>query len=322
MDEHTRTDEHTKVDEPPEIDESSEEGESSEEDESPEIDESPKMDDQTRVKYEEWKRNRIKRRIISPVTKVLCIFVLLVFAIAVYNSRENIEESYVANTNTEYEPPLADPEFRPIVYLFNAHPLEKIGSSYDDIFVGDMSIVELTHILAGHLESHGISTLVEERCVDAKLHENDWEFHMSYYAARYFLLDVVDRYSSLEFFIDLHRDGVLHEHATIEVDGVTYAQILFVIGIDNPVGYDGNYAVARELHDMLEERMPGISRGIFFSGDSPDRDGVYSQDVSPTVQLIEIGTVTSTTYEVSLTVEILAEVLAEYVLLNDDSVGD
>ena len=62
-----------------------------------------------------------------------------------------------------------------------------------------------------------------------------------------------------------------------------------------------------------------ISRSIFYSGDSPGRDGVYSQDISPMVQLIEIGTITSTVEEVSRSVEILADVLAEYILsLNGD----
>ena len=292
------------------------------------------MDEHTRARYEKWKRNRIKKRVIYPGIGVLSIFILLIFVFVVYGPEESVEgsvvegsiveELYVSKSfikvedESEYEYVSILNENPPIVYLFNAHPLELIGSAYDNMFVGDMSIVEVTHILADHLESHGISTLVEERCVDAKLKENNWEFYMSYYAARYFVLDVKSRYSSLEFFIDLHRDGIPHEHATVEIDGVTYAQILFVIGTDNPMGYAASYAVARQLHDMLEERKPGISRGIFESGGSPGRDGVYSQDISPMVQLIELGTITSSIEEVSLTVEVLAEVIAEYVSLSNE----
>jgi stage II sporulation protein P len=206
---------------------------------------------------------------------------------------------------------LAPATIEPIVYLYNAHPLEMIGSTHTDLFVGEMSIVELTHILAGHLESHGIPTLVEERNVDEKLSENNWEFYMSYYAAGYFIRAAIAQYPSLEFFIDLHRDGIPHKYATASIAGQSYARILFVIGIDNPLGYAENYAVANELHNMLEERRPGISRGIYFSGGS-GRDGVYSQDISPRGQLIELGTVDSTVEEASRTIEVLAEVLANY----------
>ena len=296
-------------------------------DESPKVRELPKMDEKTRARYEAWKRNRIKKRIIIPGMGVLSVFILLILVIVVHGDGESvdgngeiIDELVISKSMIKVEPEdeLPPSESGPIVYLFNAHPLEMIGSYYDNMFEGDMNIVELTHILADHLESYGISTLVEERCVHAKLNENGWEFHMSYYAARYFLLDVVDQYPSLGFFIDLHRDGIPHEQATVEIEGANYAQILFVIGTDNPNGYEASYAEARKLHDMLEERKPNISRGIFFSGDSPSRDGVYSQDISPKVQLIEIGTITTTVEEANRTVEVLADVLAEYVSLNED----
>ena len=296
------------------------------------------MDEETRARYEKWKRNRIKKRVILPGIGVLCV-IILIFVIVLRspegvegtevvesiesfeNTEGNIEELYVSKSiklESQSESEYILYEETPIVYLFNAHPRELIGSTYDNQFVGEMNIVEVTQILADQLESYGISTLLEDRCVDAKLSNNNWGFYMSYYAARYFVLDAIDRYSSLEFFIDIHRDGVNHEHATVVIDGVSYAQILFVIGTDNPKGYDASDEVARELHDMLEERKPGISRGIFYSG-GPGRDGVYSQDISPMVQLIELGTITSTIEEVYHTIEILAEVLAEYVLsLHED----
>jgi len=275
-----------------------------------------KMDAQTRARYEKWKRNRIKRRIIFPGIGLLFALIVLIVMIVSWGSEEDADDS------SDIEPTVAN-EFEsktlpsePTIYLFNAHPLEMIGSPFGNPYVGEMSIIEVTHILAGYLESHGISTLVEEQCVDAKLHRNSWEFYMSYYAARYFVLDVIERYPSLDFFLDLHRDGIPHEYATAEIDGRSYARILFVIGTDNPIGYAASYAVARELHDMLEEQKPGISRGVFTSGGS-GRDGVYSQDISPMLQLIELGTYTSTVEEVSRTVEVLAEVLAEFLTLSN-----
>lgn len=269
------------------------------------------MDARTRARYEAWKRKRIRKRLILPGIGLLLALMVLVVMVRSCSGRDRVEGAYQAAEELALAESVA--EAFPIIYLFNAHPLEMIGSTHDNLFSGEMSIVELTHTLANHLESHGVPTLVEERDVDEKLSTNNWEFYMSYYAAGYFVRDIMAQYPSLEFFVDLHRDGIPHHYATASIAGESYARILFVIGTDNPRGYTENYAVARELHNMLEERRPGISRGIFFSG-GPGRDGVYSQDISPLVQLIELGTVDSTVEEASRTIEVLAEVLAEYLL--------
>jgi len=279
-----------------------------------------KMDAQTRARYEKWKRNRIKRRIILPGIGMLFALIVLIVMIGLWGSEEDADDLSDAGSTIANGFELKTLPSEPIIYLFNAHPLEMIGSPLGNPYVGEMSIIEITHILASHFESHDIPTLVEEQCIDEKLYRNNWEFYMSYYAARYFVLDVIERYPSLEFFLDLHRDGIPHEYATAEIDGQSYARILFVIGTDNPLGYAASYAVARELHYMLEAQKPGISRGVFTSGGS-GRDGVYSQDISPMLQLIELGTYTSTVEEVSRTVEILAEVLAEFLTLSNGDEG-
>jgi len=275
------------------------------------------MDAQTRARYEEWKWNRIKKRVIYPGISLLIMLILLIFVIVscMGNRNNDQDEDIYTEELTDTEVSTDDEHAittAPIVYIFNSHPLEMIGSTYDNLFEGDMSIVELSHVLAGHLESHGIRTVVEERSVDERLSENDWGFYRSYYAARAFILDAKAYHPSLEFFIDLHRDGIPHRYATASIAGESYARILFVIGAENPEGYAANYAVARQLHDRLEARKPGISRGIFFSGGS-GRDGIYSQDISPMIQLIELGTYSSTVDEVSRTIEVLAEVLAAYI---------
>ena len=219
---------------------------------------------------------------------------------------EEIEESVVASD--VFPPEITDP----IIYLYNAHPREMIGSSFADLSIGEMSVVELSHLLADHLESYGVSSLVELRCVTERLRANDWGFNRSYSAARHFLSDVIEWYPSLRLFIDLHRDGIAHYLASVDIDNRSYAQVLFVIGTDNPDGYRANYEVARTLHYMMEERRPGISRGIFLSGGA-GRNGIYNQDLASTVQLIEVGTVETTVEEAMNTIEILAEVIAEFI---------
>lgn len=201
----------------------------------------------------------------------------------------------------------------PLVYIYNSHPQEMIGSTFADLSVGEMNVIELSHMMATILEGHGIPSLVEDRNVVDVLRANDWGFAQSYQASRIFIEERIHQYSTLQFFFDLHRDGIPHDLARIDIDGRPYARILFVIGADNPAGYAENYAMARRLHHALEEQRPGISRGISVQG-GDFKNGVYNQDVARTLQLLEIGTVETTTEEAINTMEVLAEVLAEYML--------
>jgi len=201
----------------------------------------------------------------------------------------------------------------PLVYIFNSHPGEMIGGTFADLSIGEMNIACLSHEMALIFEEHGIPSLVEDRDVRDIMRTNGWNFAASYQASRIFIEERIYQYPTLQFFFDLHRDSIAWDLARIDIDGRPYARILFVIGADNPAGYAQNYQMARRLHDMLEEHRPGISRGIMTSSGS-NRNGVYNQDVASTLQLIEIGAVETTVEEAMNTMEILGDVLAEYIL--------
>ena len=200
----------------------------------------------------------------------------------------------------------------PLVYIFNSHPQELIGATFADLSVGEMSVVDFSYVMAAHFTNRGIPTLVEERNAADVLRENGWKFARSYDASRGFIEDRIHQYPSLQFFFDLHRDGIARELATAEIGGESYARVLFVIGGENPVGHDENYRMARTLHNMLEERRPGISRGVVVHS-GPNVNGIYNQDIASTLQLFEIGTVESTVEESLNTIAILSDVLAEYI---------
>lgn len=202
----------------------------------------------------------------------------------------------------------------PIVYLFNSHPHEMIGAPSLARYRegGTDYILEFTHMLASVFADYRIPVLVEDRDVRDVLRRNGWVFGQSYQASRMFIEERYHQYPSLQFFFDIHRDGVPDSVATRIINGESYARIIFVIGFENPY-YEENYAMAMRLHEMLEAKRPGISRGIFPSV-GVGRNAVYNQDFSPKLQLIEIGSVQSTREEMVRSTQVLAEVLAEYIL--------
>jgi len=136
---------------------------------------------------------------------------------------------------------------------------------------------------------------------------------MAYVASRIYMEERLQQYPSLQFFFDIHRDGIPPEVGRAEINGDSYARILFVVGRENPEGFAENYAIATRLTEMLEEKRPGITRAVRLSG-GPGFNGVYNQDIAPTVQLIEVGNPDTTIDEAIRSLEVLGEVLAEFIL--------
>ncbi|MEG0977608.1 MAG: stage II sporulation protein P, partial [Bacilli bacterium] len=66
-----------------------------------------------------------------------------------------------------------------------------------------------------------------------------------------------------------------------------YARILFIIGLENP-RYQENLKLTEQIKNDLENYAPGITRGIY-KKEGKGVDGVYNQDVSPKVILVEMG---------------------------------
>ena len=64
------------------------------------------------------------------------------------------------------------------------------------------------YILKDILEEKGYTTLVEERSIKDILTLNNLNYSGSYIASRIYLDDVRNRFPSLKYFIDIHRDSV------------------------------------------------------------------------------------------------------------------
>lgn len=68
-----------------------------------------------------------------------------------------------------------------------------------------------------------------------------------------------------------------------------------------------NNRIANDLHNLLEDKYPGLSRGILIRLNS-----TYNQDLHPGALLVEIGGHWNTLAEAVYGAELFAQVLAEY----------
>ena len=169
-------------------------------------------------------------------------------------------------------------------------------------------------MVAQALQGKNIGALVESRSVAEYVSKNSWSYASSYKASRVYLEDTASQHETLKYFIDFHRDSVSYANSTITIDGKPYAKIMFVLGTDND-RHEENHQIIKELDARLNEKYPGLSRGIRPNGGA-GYNGVYNQDFATTMLLIEVGGEYNTYEEVYNTAQAVADVLAEYVTEN------
>ena len=222
--------------------------------------------------------------------------------------QDNLRYDEEQLTQNPHIMPLSD---EPLIYIFNSHPTEMIGTTERLAHIeGDMNVIDMSHLMANHFEAYGLTTLVEERCLQTLMADRGMGRRW-YDASRVFLEETINQYDSLRFFFDVHRDAIPRNLATITVGDVPYARVMLVIGSDNPNHLE-NRQMADRIHDMLEEQVPGISRGVRLQGGF-GVDGIYNQDVSPNLQLFEIGSYQTTVEEAENSLRVLSSVIAEYI---------
>ena len=192
-----------------------------------------------------------------------------------------------------------------------SHQLENYSSKGLEIYGITPNVMMTSYLLREKLNSRGISTIAESANLTEFINLNNWNYNYSYQASRMFLLDKKNTYSSLKYFIDIHRDSVEKEVTTVKINNQNYARILFVVGTEYST-YEKNLMVVNKLNDISNKLYPNLSRGILKKSGA-NVNGVYNQDISENVILIEVGGVDNDINEVLKTVNALTDILYTYI---------
>lgn len=199
----------------------------------------------------------------------------------------------------------------PIIYIYNSHQLENYSNKSLDIYGITPNVLMASYILKEKLNTMGLSTVVETTNLTDFLNANGWNHASSYKASRLLILNNKSKYNTLKYFIDIHRDSVSKEVATININNKNYARILFVVGLEHD-NYQKNLDNMNALNKLCEKYYPGLSRGIYKKS-GPGVNGIYNQDINEFTMLIEVGSYTNTIDEVFNTIEALSNVLYKYI---------
>lgn len=199
------------------------------------------------------------------------------------------------------------------VFIYHSHNTESWVPELEgvtdisDAFDSKINITLLGKRLAERLEEEGIESLHSDKDYPSTV--PDFNYSFSYKYSKKTVLEAIAANPDLEYFFDIHRDAQKRDLTTVTIDGVDYAQLYFIIGLKNE-HWEDNEAFANEIHNRLEEKYPGISRGIF-AKDGSSGHGEYNQSYSPHSLLIEIGGPENTLEESYRTTDVLAEVISE-----------
>ena len=192
----------------------------------------------------------------------------------------------------------------PIIYIYNTHDKESYNNS-------SFTVYNVSLALQNMLKEYGITSLVEDISPTDLVKKYNEDYPSTYTHSKENLINAKNKYPSLKYFIDLHRDGVSKEVSTVTINGISYAKLMFFLGM-NHKDSDKNYALVKSLEEIIDKKYEGILRKTFIREDDD-----YNQDVSPNSFLIEVGGNYNTINEVYNSLKVLS--YAIYTFLEGNS---
>ncbi|MCJ7841233.1 stage II sporulation protein P [Lederbergia sp. NSJ-179] len=203
------------------------------------------------------------------------------------------------------------------VYIYHTHTYESFFSMVpnakeaNEAFHREKNVTVLGKRLSEKLKEKGINTLVENRDVQALLNERNMQYSQSYVASREVAVEALNQNKGIDLVFDIHRDAARKDATTTEIDGKSYAKVMFVVGTGHAHS-DKNLDFANELHQLLKEKYQGVSRGVIKKPKTNGSNGIYNQDLAEKSIVMEIGGIDNTVEELNRTVDALAEVISDY----------
>lgn len=197
----------------------------------------------------------------------------------------------------------------PVLFIYHTHNTEAYmpdsGSRYNENGTKN-TVVEIGDYLSETISSkYDIPVAHSQK-------NHIWEpFWAAYTHSLQTIETALSTMDSINYVIDIHNDGVGEELTTMTMEGQTYARLYLVVGADrtrNPM-WEKNRQFALRLQEKLEQRYPGLSRGILLQ-----ETARYNQHLKANSLLIEVGGYKNTVAEAKRSTAILAELLSEIIM--------
>lgn len=210
----------------------------------------------------------------------------------------------------------------PLVLVLHTHASEAYlppqvsylaGNIGREIYSTDQSrsVIAVGKALCKVLNQNGISAV---QCLDQ--HGKNGTLQNSYQGAAACIESYLKKYPSIQYVIDLHRDGILNDsgelvRTVVDREGESYGQIMAIVGTDgngteHPT-WQTNLSLALRLTEGLERQVKNICRSIYL------RNSSYNQELAPNALLLEIGSAGNTQEEAIRSAELVGAVLSDLI---------
>ena len=214
---------------------------------------------------------------------------------------ENTFASVIDNKETKVK---EEPKKEPILYIYNTHQTEEYVSNTLKNYNITPTVYMASNILKQELEKYNIYSVVEDENIKNVLNDNGWSYKDSYLASRLWLKKTKEKYPTIKYFLDLHRDSV---SLSTTINNKQYARIMYVLGMNYDT-YEQNESLLIKLNNYTKEKYPNLSRDILYA-----KKNTFNQDFDGNVFLIEVGGNNSNFNEVYNTVVALAEIIGNVI---------
>ena len=231
-----------------------------------------------------------------------------------HEDEENDEEP--GNEPEEKETEQPSTGGKNVVFIYNTHNNESFLPHLPDVsspnraFHKKVNVTKISNYLADALENRGIGTKVDDTDIAERLNDRGMKHSESYSVSRDVVKEAFEQDENIVYSFDIHRDAMGRDVTTKEINGEDYARIMIVVG-EEYASYEKNLALATEIHYLLDEMYPGLSRGVL-AKKGAGTNGVFNQDLSDNAILIEFGGVENTLEELYRSADALADVFGEY----------
>lgn len=225
-----------------------------------------------------------------------------------YESVQVPKEQKLVYASTE----LAVPEKKVLLVFTHSHesykPIVEASTGVKEVYNEQLNIFSLRESLEQYLTFQGIQPKTLPVDLMTELKKQGKTISQAYKVARPFIADEV-ALQPYDMVLDVHRDSAGKKVTTLTAGENSYAKIALVVGAEH-ANYKSNLTYAEKLHTTLNSLVPGISRGVM-KKEGEGVDGIYNQDLSPQMVLVELGGIDNTEEELTRTISVLSEAVAK-----------
>ncbi|MBO4452818.1 MAG: stage II sporulation protein P [Clostridia bacterium] len=192
-------------------------------------------------------------------------------------------------------------------YLRNGYEFYSSSEKFRSVRDESVTVVHIGDVLCERLSELGIPTYHDRTMYDTT------DFNKSYTYSRKGINQALEKYPSIRFVIDLHRDSIFSSKGTnikpiAAIDGKNAAQLMIVVGTDeggaNHPGWKTNLTVAAHLQQMMNGLYPMLARPVNL------RSASFNQALTKGSLLLECGSCGNTVEEAEYAITLFAEAYA------------